>query len=55
MSKLKLELNVDRFELGALMSKHKLELNVDTFEHGGINVPQPPSGLGKGIGQVRLG
>ena len=36
MSKLKLELNVERFELGALMSKHKLELNVDTFELGAL-------------------
>ena len=31
MSKNKLELNVDRFEVRALRSKQKLELNVNRF------------------------
>ena len=34
--KVKLELNVDSFELGALRSKLKLELHVDNFDLGSL-------------------
>ena len=36
MWKVKLELNVDSYELGALRSKLKLELYVDTFDLGAL-------------------
>ena len=58
MSKLKLELNVDAFEQGALMLKLKLELNVNTFECRGINVDIAAPGRvreGDRSGKVRLG
>ena len=42
--KLELELNVNIFELGALMLKRKLEPNVGTFDCGGIKVDIAASG-----------
>ena len=44
MSKLKLSLNVNTFELGVLMLKLKLALKVDAFEHRGINVNKAAPG-----------